>query len=323
MHGAAVTIARQVAASHVAYDLILASDMMDVAAFRGLLLRQGITTPVATYFHENQIGYPVSPRDTDSTAGRDLHYGFINYTSALASGRVYFNSHYHKDSFLGALPSFLGRFPDHVDLESVAEIAAKAGVLPLGMDLSSLVAHRPQDETRNDKPLLPWNHRWEHDKNPDEFLRMVLALHERGLPFEVALLGERREEPELLGEARKRLGPAIVQDGPVEDFGGYARWLWRADILPVTSIHDFFGGSVVEAVYCGCHPVLPRRLAYPEHFPGEAVFYDSFSDALERLSALILSGAWREPCRLGGALARYDWRTLATLYDSVLASARD
>jgi glycosyltransferase involved in cell wall biosynthesis len=31
-----------------------------------------------------------------------------------------------------------------------------------------------------------------------------------------------------------------------------------------TSRHEFFPGSILEAIYCGCHPFLPDRLTYPE-----------------------------------------------------------
>ena len=36
------------------------------------------------------------------------------------------------------------------------------------------------------------------------------------------------------------------------------------DIIPVTSNHDFFGISVMEAVFCNVWPILPDRLSYKE-----------------------------------------------------------
>ena len=316
MHGAAVTLADRVLATGKAYDLILADDLMDVAVFTGLIRQAGIGTPVATYFHENQISYPVSPRDTDLLEARDLHYGFINYTSALVSDLVYFNSNYHRDSFLNSLPSFLGRYPDHANKGSVKTIATKSEVLPLGLDLRALDAHKSDGNDKNAVPLILWNHRWEFDKCPDEFLRLLLVLQERGLSFEVALLGERGgEDPPLLLEVRKKLGTAILQDGPVDDFATYAGWLWRADILPVTGIQDFFGGSVVEAIYAGCHPVLPNRLAYPEHVNDPCVLYDTFAEAIEKITDLIESGSWETPYPCVPRINRYDWLELGDRYD--------
>ena len=31
----------------------------------------------------------------------------------------------------------------------------------------------------------------------------------------------------------------------------------------LTSIQDFFGGSIVEAIYCGCIPLLPESIGLP------------------------------------------------------------
>jgi glycosyltransferase involved in cell wall biosynthesis len=316
MHGAAVTLAGRVLEADVPYDLIVAEDLMDVAVFTALLRQAGVGTPVAMYFHENQISYPVSPRDTDVAQKRDLHYGFINYTSALASDTVFFNSVYHRNSFLGALPGFLDRYPDHGNKGTVGQIAAKANVLPLGLDLKELNRFQPANDSTPGVPLILWNHRWEYDKCPGIFLQLLLALQERGLAFEVALLGQRGgEEPPLLEEARSRLGTAIVQDGPVDDFATYAAWLWRADILPVTGIQDFFGGSVVEAIYAGCHPVLPRRLAYPEHVTDPGAFYATDEEAIDKVAALIESGAWRQAPAYATNVARYDWSAMIRSYD--------
>ena len=305
------------------YDLLLANDLMAVAVFTARLRQAGIKTPVATYFHENQISYPVSPRDTDLTQARDLHYGFINYTTALVSDKLYFNSHYHQDSFLAALPAFLGRYPDHDNMATVDEIAAKAEVLPLGIDLQALVPHKPQEDGDKQVPLILWNHRWEFDKCPEVFLQLLLDLRQRDLVFKVALLGERgTEEPPLLDTVRKVLGDDIVQDGPVESFAEYAGWLWRADIIPVTGIQDFFGGSVVEAIYTGCHPVLPRRLAYPEHLSEPGAFYNNADEAVEMVAHLIESGNWRQPSPHVSAVARYDWTSLVSQYDEAFAAKR-
>ena len=39
-------------------------------------------------------------------------------------------------------------------------------------------------------PLILWNHRWEYDKNPEEFLQALLRLDEQGLDFRLAILGK-------------------------------------------------------------------------------------------------------------------------------------
>ena len=321
LHGAAVSLAGAVAGRASELDLILADDMLDVAVLRGLLAQKGVHLPLATYFHENQVTYPVSGRDTDRIHGRDLHYGFINYTSALASDRIFFNSAYHKRVFLEALPGYLSRFPDYTTRECIPEIEEKSRVLPLGLDLRQFDSARPEEGRLSEVPLILWNHRWEYDKQPDAFLRLLLELDSRGHAFEVALLGERgSEEPVLLEELRRRLGPRILQDGPVDKMADYAQWLWRADIVPVTAIQDFFGASVVETLYCQCHVFVPNRLAYPEYVVDSGSIYPDEEGLLDRVAGLMDSGEWRHPGRGRESVRSFDWKALIPFYDKALAA---
>jgi len=321
MHGGAVTLARQFLADGRKPDLLLASDMLDLTSFLALTRPQTAGLPTALYFHENQLTYPWSPDDADPGQQRDAHYAFINYTSALAADAVLFNSRYHLDAFHAQLPAFLQGFPDQNELASLAPLRAKSSVLPLGLDLQRLDRYRPTaPRDPAEPPLILWNHRWEYDKNPQEFFAALYRLQDEGLAFRLALLGESyRKAPPIFAEAQQRLGERIVQFGYATDFADYARWLWRADILPVHSIHDFFGASVVQAIYCGATPLLPRRLAYPEHLPAalhDRYLYADFPDLLSRLRDLL-----RHPGAANSALrahvARYDWAEQVQAYDAL------
>ncbi|GAW66056.1 glycosyl transferase family 1 [Geoanaerobacter pelophilus] len=319
MHGGAVTLAARFL-EQPRPDLILATDMLDLTTFLALTRSASHGIPTALYFHENQLTYPWSPTDQDPALQRDLHYAFINYASALAADAVLFNSRYHRDSFLGALPRFLQAFPDAVDLASAERIARKSRVLPLGLDLRKLDRHRPPAKDKSRVPLVLWNHRWEYDKAPEPFFESLYRLADDGVEFEVAVVGESfGRGPGVFRQARERLGSRVVQWGYLERFSDYAAWLWRADILPVTSRQEFFGASVVQALYCGCRPLLPDRLAYPEHVPDEArerVLYRDDGNLAERLRELILERERGEvlDCFVG----RYDWEKLAPVYDSFL-----
>jgi glycosyltransferase involved in cell wall biosynthesis len=328
MHGGAVTLARQFLERREPVDLLLASAMLDLTTFLALTRSKNAGVPSVLYFHENQLTYPWSPRDNDPSARRDAHYGFINYASALAADRVLFNSHYHLQAFLEALPGFLGVFPDHKETSSIEAIAAKSQVLPLGLDLQRLDTYRPQVELESHRlPLLLWNHRWEYDKNPEEFFRALFLLQDQGLDFQVAILGESfGEQPAIFAEAHRRLGKRVVQFGYAADFASYAEWLWRADILPVTAIHDFFGISVVQAMHCNCHPLLPKRLAYPEHVPPslqEDYFYGEFDDLVARLAEAIEQVSALRCRSVRPFVQEYDWQKLGVRYDDLLAGFQE
>ncbi|MBE0500755.1 MAG: DUF3524 domain-containing protein [Desulfuromonadales bacterium] len=322
MHGGAVTLARRYLECDQTPDLILASDMLDLSTFLALTRKKTAHLPTAIYFHENQLTYPWSPHDLASREKRDLHYGFINYSSALSADTLLFNSDYHREAFTGDLPRFLKTLPDHNEMASIETIRNKSQVLPLGLDLQRFDAHRPeQSDDSNRPPLILWNHRWEYDKNPQEFFQALYRLQDEGGNFEVALLGESfaNNAPPFL-EAKRRLGKRIVQYGYADSFADYARWLWRADILPVTSIHDFFGASVVQAIYCQTLPLLPKRLAYPEHIPAQhhdQFFYTDEDDFLSRLRNLLTNRRSPDKNMLRNFVTEYDWETQITQYDTL------
>ena len=325
MHGGAVTLARKFLTSEVTPDFILVTDMLDLTTFVALTRDKIARIPIAIYFHENQLTYPWSPDDRDIAQQRDKHYGFINYTSALAADAVLFNSNYHQDSFLAALPKLLRHFPDYNELNTVKQIQEKSRVLPLGLDLQRFDQFKfiKSDEKigTTSRPLLIWGHRWEYDKGPEEFFRALMILSECGLDFELAVLGQNfSQKPDVFLIAEKILARHIIQFGYVESFTEYAKWLWRADILPVTSNQDFFGASVVEALYCNCFPLLPKRLAYPHIIPSKyhlQYFYDDFDDLVDRLGEAIINIEQTRQFSLRSVVAQYDWQEQAHAYDGL------
>ncbi len=326
MWGGAVALARRYREGLPLPDLWVATDMLDLAAFLGLLhqVPGAEQVPVLAYFHENQLTYPWSPRDADVPAGRDLQYAFINFTTALAADRLCFNSAFHRDEFLGRLPTMLARFPDRRQRQLVPPLHDKSEVLPLGLELHALDALRTAAEPG--PPIVLWNHRWEYDKGPDLFFETLIQLSAEGVPFRLVVLGAHfQRAPAIFAKAKALLAHHILHWGYVEDKAAYYRWLWRADLLPVTSVHDFFGISVVEAVWCMCWPLLPRRLAYPEHFEGVQFaqhYYDREEDFLPALRRLLLEWHPRrrgEAAACRRALARYDWSVQGPRYDALFA----
>ena len=318
MHGGAVTLARRFREMDFQPDLILTTDMLDLTTFLALTRDLTHDVPTALYFHENQLIYPVRRGEK-----RDLHYGFINYASALVADRVFFNSAYHEAAFFDELPRLLKHFPDYNELESIAQIRAKSQVLPLGLDLTRHDRHRPT-EPKSGRPLILWNHRWEYDKNPQEFFNAVYALDGMGLDFGLILLGESfRVKPEEFLEARGRLSERILHFGYVGDAATYSRLLWQADICVSTAHHEFFGVATLEAIYCGCFPILPNRLAYPEIIPPQYqidCLYDDFEGLLTRLREAVVNIGRTRQKSLRSYVEQYDWAAVAPVYDSRLES---
>lgn len=295
-------------------EVILATSMVDVAGLRGMLRIPG-RVPVALYLHENQVTYPATGR-TRVEQG----HGLVTWTSLLAADAVAFNSEFHRQSLLAALPGFLGAFPDQSQSHRLDEVAAKSVVLPVGCGLSGL--HR---EPKVSPPMVVWNHRWDDDKDPGGFLDLMSRLAAIGAEFSVALAGERfvdqrgRHDP-----AVSALGDRVVVDGHLtrDEYGAV---LAASSLVVSTAVQEFFGVSVVEAIHAGAIPVLPRRLVYPERIPEpvhDRCLYRSTDEALRLLERGVGDADWRSTTAglLQGSTARYDWSVVAPRYDEWLGS---
>jgi len=324
MHGGAVTLAEIANKKYgvTKPDVILATDMLDLSTFMSLTRSWSHNVPTAIYFHENQINYPWSPADADVKLQRDNHYAFINYTSALSANRVFFNSNYHREAFLTELPKLLKAFPDYNNLETVEVIKNKSSVLPLGLNLKKLAAHKPDKIETPMRAVVLWNHRWEYDKNPEGFFNALFEIADRGIDFRLIVLGESYDkQPPIFAMAKQKLADKILHWGYAESFDEYCKWLWTADILPVTSVQDFFGISVIEAMYCNVVPFLPKRLAYPEHIPDayrNTFFYEE-EDFVNKLQRRIWDVKYLRVMDMQQYAQKYDWEQLIALYDNELA----
>ena len=88
----------------------------------------------------------------------------------------------------------------------------------------------------------------------------------------------------------------------------------------MSSNQDFFGGSVVEAIYCNCYPIVPNRLAYPEHIPKAQRIhhiYNSKGEFYQILKSAISNLEHIRESKYSNFVARYDWSILAPQYDSI------
>jgi len=329
MEGGGVTLARkarEAVETHGMPDLLFVTDMVNLPAFLSLTREMFTDVPVAIYFHENQLTYPLPP-DRD----RERAYSITNYLSALAADRVLFNSAFHQEEFTEALPLLLRDFPDFTNLHTVREIREKSEVLHLGIDLTAHDAFDTERVLRSGgrgtPPVVLWNQRWEYDKNPTAFFRLMNRLDDAGSDFRLILAGKHfREQTEEFEQAFERYAERILHYGYAEDFSEYSRLLHRADIVVSTAYHEFFGVAMMEAIYCGCHPLLPDRLSYPELIPDThhrpllhaPILYND-DDHLFNVLRSILDGEQRTlpPATLRKIPQRFDWAAHVDAYDSV------
>ncbi len=308
MRLAAPLFAQQLHDSGERYDRILCSSYLDVAAFRGLAPVWTREVPLLTYFHENQFAYPVQVHDS-----RDAHFALTNITTALASDKLAFNSRFNLDSFLDGAEKLMRQSPDLNLADARKEIVNKSVVLFPGIDFS------PLDEgdlpERDNAPVILWNHRWEHDKNPELFFNTMFHLDKEGYDFSLVLLGQSfNDVPPIFNRAKNDLSHRILHCGYAQTSRDYSYWIRKSDFVISTASHEFFGIAVAEAVYGGCRPLLPNRLSYPELFPKEYLYSDE--ELVGRLKEYILDKKRLTRAEAVKLTSPYSRETLSPAYTS-------
>ena len=327
MRHAALSAADDVAARVAqgeAWDALFCSDMLNLAELLGLAPQPVRDLPAVVYFHENQLTYPVRHEDE-----RDYHFVFTHISTALAATRVWFNSAFHRDEFLGALPAFLKRMPDHQPHHAVEQIRARSEIRHPG------IGPIARGERRDGPMAILWAARWEFDKDPGTFFDALRRLKARRVPFRLNVLGEQfRDSPDVFDHAREEFADEIARWGYQESREDYEAALAESDVVVSTARHEFFGIAVVEAVAAGAYPLLPNRLAYPEIFrlteepAAEAFFYGGsaahLADRLAQAASLRGRGTlWTDDTtRAASAVTRFLWPNHAASLDDAIETLR-
>ena len=231
------------------------------------------------------------------------------------------------------IANIIGARPQFIKCASVSRVIRERD------DVEELIVHSGQHYDKNmseiffkeleipepDIPVILWNHRWEYDKAPERMLAALLELHEAGIDFTVHVIGQQfRRQPEVFAEMYPRLKQHIGEWGMVESAQDYKAILQGAHVVLSTALHEFQGLAVLEAAACGCVPLVPDRLSYPELIPAACRFASSPEDAvaesrviashLQIMSRQYVHGELPAAPDVGGL----SWRHLAADYREVI-----
>jgi len=326
MRGGAVTLAEATAewiSRRGAPDLIVATDMLDLASYLGMIRRSAPTVPTAIFMHENQLSYPRQP-------GEPLDQGLaaITWQSLVAADAIWFNSGFHRRDLLATLPGYLADTVDRSHSHLLAAVEAKCRVVPVGVDVVGIRSAGGERAPDPAGPLVLANHRWHHDKDVGAILRALIRIADEGTAFRLAVVGDQTGgQADELMPLIERLGRRVVAVGH-QPRADYLKLLRRSDIVVSAARNEFFGISVIEAAAAGAVPVLPRALAYPEVVPvryHDSVLYDP-GDLTDHLRSTIrnLDSVRAATGGLAESMERFDWRVVAETHDeaaSVLVDA--
>lgn len=266
----------------------------------------------SVYFHENQFEYPVREE-----LERDGQFGWSQAMSAMVADLIFWNSNYNLQSFLAGLRKFIMTMPkeQRPNFEVMRErITTKSTICyfpvnPVPLNITPISDPSPS------RPLhIVWNHRWEWDKGPEILFRvlrklispeekppspsatqaspsessMVVSEPKPEIPqFYISIIGESfGEVPEFFESAKTEFSSYIKHWGYLESRGLYFNTLYDADVVVSTALHEFFGVSVIEAIKCGCFPLCPNRLVFPEYL-GDQHLYKTEDQLAKKLRYFI------------------------------------
>ncbi|XP_048576892.1 glycosyltransferase-like domain-containing protein 1 isoform X2 [Nematostella vectensis] len=283
------------------YRILFASSVLNLSEL--IALRPDLAAlRKIIYFHENQLVYPVRKQQE-----RDFQYGYNQILSCLVADVVVFNSLFNMTSFLNNIDSFLKLMPDHRPNGIYDQIKPKCQVVyfPLQyLDISKL-------ELENQNPR-------EHDKDPELFFQTLFHLIEEGLSFNVSVLGEGfSQTPDVFHKARPLLGERVLHWGYQESRSKYLEILKDADVAVSTAKHEFFGVAMLEAVQCGCYPLCPKDLVYPEIYP-EQYLYSTPGQLAKRLRYLCKNPGFARHHKTVINLEKFTWDVVKQSYMDLL-----
>ena len=254
------------------YDVVFATSMVDLATLVGLFPHLGKAKKIL-YFHENQFEYPLS----DNMNKMTIDPMMVNLYGALCADKVLFNSQYNRDSFLSGAAKFLKKIDDNSPVSVLEGIKTKSSLLPVPICEKQ---DRGQQVIKNS---IIWNHRWEYDKNPEDFYQALKILKDKNIDFKLIVMGiQFKKSPEVFLTIKEEFAGHILCWGQ-QTKEDYLQWLKKGEFVVSTAIHEFQGLAIMEAVQMGAIPVVPNRLSYPQWFSNDYLYANTPQELADHL----------------------------------------
>ncbi|XP_006834628.1 PREDICTED: glycosyltransferase-like domain-containing protein 1 isoform X2 [Chrysochloris asiatica] len=260
------------------YRILFTSSVLNLTELAALRPDLGKLKKIL-YFHENQLVYPVK-----KCQERDFQYGYNQILSCLVADVVVFNSMFNMESFLTSIGKFMKLIPDHrpKDLESI--IRPKCQVIYFPIRFPDVRRFMPKHKTTHFKKMLSL--RRNGDAAPSMALPSpqeqkgagnVLQSITSGLCD--AFSGLETAHQESVGSSLMQIADLNSSDNSNSSYKEKKQnpTLDSRNILDGVDdqqrpLHIVWPHRWLEAVYCGCYPLCPKDLVYPEIFPAEYLY---------------------------------------------------
>ena len=235
-------------------DALFVTDALNLSEFIRLVPPM-TRIPSLLYFQDNELAAPTDDDLTGTTA---------NLASAMAAGRFYFNSVFHKQMFMARLDVLARTQPDLAGNTPSAELLARADVLPPPLDMEILNTSTtipptttpqtyPRATRRMRRRILVDTHSADMD-----LLNGALELVARaGQIFEIACYGPTAGLPEEF----------LVKRIPETDFVQLAEGLREAGLYVSTHRASLCDLTPLLALVAGAGVIVPAEGSFRDAFP--------------------------------------------------------
>lgn len=329
------------------YDVVLATSLTDIVGLKAFYPHLASKRWIL-YCHENQFVYP--KREKLSKQVQPFLQEQVSFLlNLLAADNVVFNSQYNLDTSLAGIEKLNRQLPERWSSKTLARLRHKSSVIPVPIveraGTAEIFAEEPFETTLKPRPNVIWNHRWEYDKGPEFLFDFLKKSSEKNISFNIAIVGQQfRQHPAAFADIAEQFGldgdrvsqrqnvestVRVTHFGFVEKREEYFHLLEEGDIVLSTSLHEFQGISVLEAISCGCMPLVPDTLVYPEYTPKAyryswntdvALVSENIIKGFHSLTAELTDAEYKLKAtkNLTSIASRYVWQTLKSQYQALL-----
>ena len=235
-------------------DVVVASNMLDLAAFRGMVELPGATW--VQYLHENQLTYPRQPGESLDTGLRDAVAESGRRRRDLVQQRLPTRRAHRRPRPAARLRPITGMSPNGRRSRPNCASSTPVSTFASG-DLDRRARHvRSWCRTSGGTTTRMWVRSSERSGDSSSAGSILTS------PSSVIT-----KAAKLPSSIRCSTGLEIGWWRGFLDRPDYESLLDRADVVVSAAKGENFGIAVVEAIAAGAWPVLPDALAYPEIIP--------------------------------------------------------
>jgi hypothetical protein len=229
-------------------DVLFTSEAMNLASLFQLMPSLA-RKPSVVYFHENQL--------PDIHTNTDAPLDLVNLNTANAATEIWFNSEWHRRTFLARAGALIERHPELASQRPLPVLKRKSSLMTPPIDLSPISEARGGRVERDGTALFVDT----RDAEVGVLNRALAMLRDRNESYRLITVGP---VDGLDGNSDADRDTGSPQTLSETDDVAIARGLCEAGVIVSVKPDAASDFLVVRGLAAGCRPVLPASGFYPE-----------------------------------------------------------